>query len=322
MPVNAKAQTPVKETLHPRNLHRTGYDFDKLIKVSPELKPFVQVNQHELKSIDFSNPDAVKVLNGALLKFFYGVKSWDVPAGYLCPPIPGRADYIHYMADLLADGNGGVVPTGPNVRVLDIGVGANCVYPLIGNSVYGWQFTGTDIDPVAIKSANQNIFQNGLEGAIKSRPQTNKANVFKGAITQSEIFDLTICNPPFHTSLKEAQAGTLKKLQNLNNGKPQEAVLNFGGKNNELWCPGGEVAFIRNMADQSVLFGDRVLWFSTLVSRKDSLEAVYRALNKVKALEVKTISMAQGQKVSRIVAWTFLNPVDHADWRKLFWGKE
>lgn len=321
MPVNTKSQIPVKEALHPRNLHRHGYDFAQLIKATPELKPFVQENQYEVKSIDFSDPEAVKLLNRALLKLFYKINYWDIPAGYLCPPIPGRADYIHYIADLLAEGNNGVVPTGAGVKVLDIGLGANCVYPLIGNSAYGWQFTGTDIDPVAIRSANHIITSNGLESVIKCRPQANKANVFKGAITQSEVFGVTICNPPFHASWQEANAGNQKKLQNLNSDKPQQVALNFGGKNNELWFPGGEVAFIRNMADQSALFGNRVFWFTTLVSKKDSLPAVYRALHKVKALEIKTISMAQGQKVSRIVAWTFLNDVDRADWKKLFWDK-
>jgi 23S rRNA (adenine1618-N6)-methyltransferase len=39
------------------------------------------------------------------------------------PPIPGRADYIHQIADLLATCNKKVVPTGADIRILDIGVG-------------------------------------------------------------------------------------------------------------------------------------------------------------------------------------------------------
>lgn len=309
-----------KESLHPRNLHRAGYDFKKLVKSTPALAPFVRPNPNGVESIDFADPDAVKELNRALLASFYGVATWDIPAGYLCPPIPGRADYIHYLADLLAEGNNGNIPTGKSIKVLDVGVGANCVYPIIGHSAYGWQFTGTDTDAEAIRSANKIASANPeLSNSVKIRPQSNKANVFKGAITQGEVFDLTMCNPPFHASQQEAQAGTLKKLQNLNNGRPQKPQLNFGGKNAELWYPGGEVAFIRNMAEQSVLFADRVLWFSTLVSKKDSLAAVHRALNKVKALEIKTIEMAQGQKVSRVVAWTFLSEAAQRTWRNTYW---
>ena len=44
----------------------------------------------------------MKALNKALLAHFYAVKHWDIPDGFLCPPVPGRADYVHHLADLLA----------------------------------------------------------------------------------------------------------------------------------------------------------------------------------------------------------------------------
>jgi 23S rRNA (adenine1618-N6)-methyltransferase len=323
MPATPKQAPAEKDNLHPRNLHRQGYDFERLIKTTPELRPFVKLNQYNTESINFSDPDAVKTLNRALLKQFYGIKHWDIPAGYLCPPIPGRADYIHYVADLLAEGNKGVIPAGDQIKVLDIGTGANCVYPLIGNSVYGWQFVGTDIDPVAISSANQIITGNPqIKDNIVCRLQTNSADVFKRVIKTGEVFDLTICNPPFHASWQEAQAGTNRKWDNLNNTKSPKAVLNFGGKNNELWCAGGEAMFIRHMIEQSALFAKSVLWFSTLVSKKDTLAGVYKGLRKVEAVDIKTISMSQGQKVSRIVAWTFLNEREQAAWRNTHWLKD
>jgi 23S rRNA (adenine1618-N6)-methyltransferase len=318
-------QSPATEkvNLHPRNLHRLGYDFEQLIKVTPKLRAYVKLNQYQTESINFSDPDAVKALNRALLKQFYGIKYWDIPANYLCPPIPGRADYLHYMADLLGEGNSGIIPTGEGLKVLDIGTGANCVYPLIGNSVYGWQFVGTDIDPLAINSANKIIAENpGVKNNITCRLQSNPANIFNNIIEPSEVFDLTICNPPFHASWQEAQAGTSRKWDNLNNAKSQKAVLNFGGKNNELWCYGGEAVFIRRMIEQSALFAKNVFWFSTLVSKKDTLPGVYKALRKMAASSIKTINMAQGQKVSRIVAWTFLNEAEQINWRAKHWSKE
>jgi len=322
MPPTPKPIPVEKENLHPRNLHRQGYDFELLIKTTPRLAEFVKLNQYQTESINFSDPDAVKALNKALLKQFYGVNYWDIPVGYLCPPIPGRADYIHYMADLLGEVNKGIVPTGEQIKVLDVGTGANCVYPLIGNSVYGWQFVGTDIDPVAINSANKIIGENPqAKSNIITRLQTNPADVFKRIIKQDEVFDLTICNPPFHASWQEAQAGTNRKWDNLNNVKSQKTVLNFGGKNTELWCPGGEAAFIRRMIEQSALFAKNVFWFSTLVSKKDTLAGVYKALRKVAVADVKTISMSQGQKVSRAVAWTFLNEAEQMAWRNNYWHK-
>ena len=309
-----------KENLHPRNLHRQGYDFDQLIKSTPELGAFVKLNQYQTESIDFSDAEAVKALNKALLKYFYGINYWDIPPGYLCPPIPGRADYIHYLADLLAESNKGVIPTGDRIKVLDIGTGANCVYPLVGNSIYKWQFVGTDVDPVAIESANKIISLNPAIGdSIVCRLQTNAADIFKRIIKQGEVFDLTLCNPPFHSSWQEAQAGTNRKWDNLNKAKSQKTLLNFGGKNNELWCNGGEVAFIRRMVEQSALFAKSVFWFSTLVSKKDTLTSVYKALRKVAPTDIKTISMSQGQKTSRFVAWTFLTEAEQATWRDQHW---
>src|SRR5258708_1830957 len=203
-----------KENLHPRNSHRSGYDFKLLCKSSPGLKAFVSLNQYKDESIDFSDPDAVKALNKALLKYFYGVDQWDIPEGYLCPPIPGRADYIHYVADLLSENNNGTVPRGNKINVLDIGMGANCVYPLIGSSVYDWQFVGTDIDPVAIRSAKDIVSLNkAFQDKIILRLQANKANIFKGLIKQVERFDITMCNPPFHASLQKAQISAATKCK-------------------------------------------------------------------------------------------------------------
>ena len=220
----------LKSQLHPRNKHRERYDFKKLIDACPGLAQFVKLNDYQDESIDFFDPEAVKMLNKALLMHFYGISFWDIPDRYLCPPIPGRADYIHYAADLLADKNKGKIPSGDKIRCLDVGVGANCVYPIIGNSEYGWSFNGTDIDPVAVKMAKSIVEHNpSLKGNIEIRFQSNPKDIFRGIIQNNEFFDLTICNPPFHASQAEAQAGTLRKLSNLKNKKVTKNNLNFGG---------------------------------------------------------------------------------------------
>jgi 23S rRNA (adenine1618-N6)-methyltransferase len=75
---------------HPKNKHHGKYDFKTLIQSNPDLTSFVVVNEFGTETIDFANPDAVKMLNKALLLYFYGLKNWDIPKGFLCPPIPGR----------------------------------------------------------------------------------------------------------------------------------------------------------------------------------------------------------------------------------------
>lgn len=309
-----------KNDLHPRNKHRFRYNFKELCVCCPELRPFVSVNKYNNESIDFSDPVAIKVLNKALLKYFYDISNWDIPANYLCPPIPGRADYIHYIADLLSSCNNGVIPQGRSVRILDIGIGANCVYPLIGNKEYGWSFVGTDIDPIAIRSAKQIIAANGsLNEAIECRLQKSPLAIFSNIIKPAEVFDVSICNPPFHASLAEAEAGTERKWKNLGIKKVSKNALNFGGQNTELWCEGGEESFVRKTIEQSALLPTTCFWYSTLISKKSNLASVYRSLQKVKALDVKTIDMSQGQKVSRIVAWTFLNKSEQNNWRSKHW---
>lgn len=306
--------------LHPRNLHNERYDFPALIKSEPKLATFVSENKYGDLSIDFANPEAVVVLNKALLSHFYSVKKWEIPKQYLCPPIPGRADYIHYMADLLASSNGGTVPSGEHVVGLDIGVGANCIYPIVGSTVYGWTFVGSDIDKLSVKSATALVENNEvLKGKITIREQTNPDNIFTGIIGKNDRFDFTLSNPPFHASAEEANAGTQRKNRNLTKSKSKNSALNFGGQANELWCPGGEVAFIKKMIRQSVVQGKKVFWFSTLVSKKENLATIYKALKLLHPVEVRTIEMKQGQKASRIVAWTFLTKTMQKQWREDRW---
>lgn len=310
-----------KTGLHPRNPHRTRYDFPQLVASCPELSPYVNLNKFNDESIDFADPNAVKALNKAILIHFYKIKYWDIPANYLCPPIPGRADYIHYIADLLASSNGGVIPQGKSIKGLDVGLGANCVYPIIGTKEYGWSFIGSDIDSFALKSAQNIVTSNlSLKGNVDCRQQTSSKRFFQGILSPKEYIDFTICNPPFHASAQEASAGSVRKLKNLNGQRVKNVVLNFGGQANELWCEGGEAQFIRLMALESAQIAMNCFWFTTLVSKKENLAGVYKILAQVKALEIKTVEMKQGQKTSRFVAWTFLDPEQQQEWRRRRWS--
>jgi len=286
------------KTLHRRNIHNNRYDFQALCRTNPNLKQFIALNQYGDYSIDFTNPKAVLVFNKTLLKHHYGIENWEIPHNYLCPPIPGRSDYIHYLTDLLGDTKG--------LRGLDIGTGANCIYPLIGVSVYDWKFTASDIDPVSIKNVQKIIDSNEkLKNKITLKLQKNKNNIFTGIIEKDDKFDFTMCNPPFHKNAKEAQNGSNRKVSNLTKQKTTNATLNFAGQSNELWCEGGEVGFIKKMIMESEKFKNNCVWFTTLVSKKENLKNIYSTLKKVNPLKVETIEMKQGQKTTRFIAWSF-----------------
>ena len=315
MPIRKREHPKEKVTLHLHNRHRGRYDFKALIECIPELRRFVRPNPYGDDSIDFFNADAVLMLNKALLKYYYDIEFWDIPNGYLCPPIPGRADYIHCIADLLGRMNNGNIPTGGKIKCLDVGVGANCVYPIIGIKEYGWSFVGVEIDPVAFESARIIVEMNPpLTPKVELRFQHNPKGILEGVIKKDELFDMSICNPPFHSSAAMAQAGTLRKLNNLSSKKITKPLLNFGGQQNELWCEGGELQFVQDMILQSKQFADSCFWFSTLISRESNLRQVYVFLKSVKAADVKTIPMGQGNKISRVVAWTFLTKREQEEW--------
>lgn len=274
----------------------------RLMAQTPELEAFTIQGPVGQTTIDFRDVKAVRMLNRALLKTHYDIDFWDIPAGYLCPPIPGRVDYIHYLADLLAGNNNHEIPRGRHIKALDIGTGASLVYPLTGQSEYGWHFTGVDIDAGAIKSARQICEFNKL--AITLRRQSKVENIFRGVIQPNDAFHATMCNPPFHGSIEKANKGTQRKWANL--GKGRSTKLNFGGQNAELWCPGGEIKFLARMVEQSKEFADQCMWFTSLVSKKDNLQPLSRIIGLARVADYKVVEMAQGQKTSRFIAWTYM----------------
>lgn len=309
-----------KSKLHPRNKNADRYDFKELIKNYKDLEKYVSVNKFNSETIDFANPKAVIALNKAILKTYYNIDYWDIPENYLCPPIPGRADYLHYVADLLSSNNSNEIPLGDKLTVLDLGIGANCIYPIIGRAEYGWSFMGSEIDKVALDSAKSIISRNKLlQGKVDCRFQKSNKDYFYGILDRNEKLDVVICNPPFHSSEQEARKGSLRKVNNLNKTKTNKLALNFGGNSTELWCEGGERNFILRMIRESKKFSYNVLWFTVLVSKQANLNAIYAKLKEIGAYNTKTIPMSTGNKTSRIVAWTFHNKENQDKWVKARW---
>lgn len=312
-----------KARLHSRNKNRERYDLDALVVSTPELKKYVVLNRTGQDSVDFSKPLAVKLLNKALLNHYYGLKKWEFPDENLCPPIPGRADYVHYIADLLSESNFGNIPTGNSVTCLDIGIGASCIYPIIGVTEYGWKFIGSDINPISIASSQEIIDSNeSIKGMVECRLQKKSRNIFHNIIGKEEKIDAIICNPPFHASTEEAQKGTFRKNKNLTGKSAQKAEVDLAGISDELVCDGGEYQFIETMVRESEEFSKNCFWFSTLVSKQSNLKGIYKLLDHTRAYHVKTIPLGTGNKSTRIVAWTFLSKEERKEWVESRWDKK
>lgn len=298
--------TNKQQSLHPKNKHIQGYNFPELCTAYPNLETFVFTNGYGTETIDFANAEAVKELNTALLFKHYNIKFWDFPDDNLCPPIPGRVDYMHYLADLLSTSK-----INENATILDIGVGANCIYPLLGNAEYQWRFVGTDIDKKSIDRAEKILKKNSLTEVIKLKQQLDATHIFEGILSENDRFTASVCNPPFYKSQEDAMLANARKLEGL--GKGSEG-RNFSGKQQELWYKGGEKAFIHTYAYESSKFKNNCFWYTTLVSKKENAESLLPSLKKMGATEVKTIPMYQGNKATRFVAWTFLTKEEQENW--------
>ena len=306
--ISVQEKSKIKTNLHPKNKNREQYKIEELLLVIPELKDHIKKNKLGEDSIHFSDPVAIKLLNKALLSHYYGIQKWEFPDTNLCPPIPGRADYIHYMSDLLNNND--------NITCLDIGVGASCIYPILGVSEYNWSFIASEVNTEAITIAKKIIKDNpSLKGKVKFRIQKDENNIFKGIIKPKDKIDLSICNPPFHSSKKEALKGSMRKIRNLSGERSKKIQLNFSGVANELVYKGGEYQFIKNMIEESVFYSNNCLWFTTLVSKEKNLKNIYKLLEDIKAKEVKTLNIGTSNKKSRIVVWTFQTKEEQKNWK-------
>lgn len=308
---------------HSDNPLHARYDLETLSQLESGLKPYFKYSPSGDLTLDFSSSDAVFLLNKALLKSHFDIEYWQLPAGALCPPIPGRADYLYHLNDLLKNDERLAKLSkahSDTLTLLDVGTGANVIYPIIGVRAFNWHFVASDIDRGSIKNAQTIVDQNPLlESSIELRHQSNKRHFFKDIIKPDEYYAATVCNPPFHASEKDATSGSQRKWRNLTKGQALDShsnkvsvgsesaspQLNFGGHSHELWCQGGESRFIQEMAKESVEFKHQVAWFSTLVSKDENVKPLHQLLSKLGTKSVRIVKMAQGSKQSRFVAWHF-----------------
>ena len=292
--------------MHLQNPYCNRYDLKRLVKYYPLLQKHIVLNPSGEETIDFLSSTAVYSLNKAMLLADFKLEDYDLPMGYLIPPVPGRLDYLLHMQDFISEKLNASEEI--QLRGLDIGAGANGIYCILGAQHFNWKMVGIESDLNAIDIANTNIQKTKeLQDKVKILHQENKSFLFKNIIKADEKFDFLVCNPPFHNSKEEAIKGTLRKLNNLGDKtKKKKFSLNFEGQANELWCNGGEILFIKRLIKESAGFKDQIKIFSTLVAKKTSLPTIEKQLNKVKA-DYHIVPMALGNKKGRYVMWWFEN---------------
>ena len=290
--------------MHKQNPYNSRYDLKRLTKHYHVLEKFIVLNPNKEETIDFSVSEAVFALNKAMLLADFNLGDYDLPSGYLIPPVPGRLDYLLHIRDFLIEKFN--ISENSQLNGLDIGSGANGIYCILGAQYFNWKMVGSETDAKAVDIANANIKKTKeLNNKIEIRHQQDKGSLFKNTIQSKEKFDFMVCNPPFHNSKEETLKGSLRKVKNLGGFAAKEKfLLNFEGQANELWCNGGEVLFVKRLIKESVGFKNQVKLFSTLVAKSESVAAIKKQLNKAKA-NFEVIPMALGNKKGRYVLWWF-----------------
>ncbi|GIX61112.1 23S rRNA (adenine(1618)-N(6))-methyltransferase, putative [Babesia caballi] len=344
--------------MHARSRHNVRDDFVALARAFPVLKRHLVPNpkwkapmpKHLRYHYEFNHPDAVYHLSKAILRSTYGVDLY-LPCGcpgdscnpyhqaecgeaecdawpddavqtdlrrYLAPCVPGRANYVHHVADLLhvshnlpdplPEGFGPAkqhaticapesIPRGEHVKVLDVGTGANCIYPLLGVAEYGWSYIASDIDAEALNFAKHNLKLNRMTNLVELRHQKAPLRMFTGVLQPHEFVHLTMCNPPFHANIKQANlnprvstCGTVNELvfqhDNVSTFSIDGACVRdldgnrfaVTGQVNYTFSNDpderGELAFIEIMLVESRFCVHNVLWFTSLVARLSTLKRI------------------------------------------------
>ncbi|XP_050234783.1 uncharacterized protein LOC126683011 isoform X2 [Mercurialis annua] len=323
-----------RPTIHPNNKYADNPpDFALLASLYPSFKPYVFYSRDGKPRIDWTDFNSTRELTRVLLLHDHNLNWW-IPDGQLCPTVPNRSNYIHWIEDLLSSD---IIPkintNGDTVKGFDIGTGANCIYPLLGASLVGWSFVGSDVTEVALEWAERNVKNNPhVSELIEIRKVTNCRDVLSiecsrnvepenlgsgmdmhesvveevvdantnyhgrilvGVVREGEKFDFCMCNPPFFDSMEEA---------GLN---PKTSC---GGTPEEMVCPGGEKAFIARIIEDSVLLKESFRWFTSMVGRKINLKFLTSKLREVGVTVVKTTEFVQGQTCRWGLAWSFVPP--------------
>nr|GMD13920.1 U6 small nuclear RNA (adenine-(43)-N(6))-methyltransferase isoform X1 [Ipomoea batatas] len=330
--------------IHPRNKYSENPpDFGLLASHYSSFAPYVFYARSGRPTIDWTDFNATRELTRVLLHHDHGLDWW-IPDGQLCPTVPNRSNYIHWIEDLLSSEIIPKVQSYDNtVKGFDIGTGANCIYPLLGASLLGWRFVGSDFTDVALEWAERNV---------KSNPHISELIEIRNVATQDSSSDKEVPNGPMINCKQDVDdsnakpvgieplsgshevqlnmsknyhgppilVGVVKEGENFDfcmcnppffetiEEAGQNPKTSCAGTPEEMVCPGGEQAFITRMIDDSVQLRQSFRWYTSMIGRKASMKVLVSKLWEVGATVVKTTEFVQGQTCRWGLAWSFVPP--------------
>ncbi|KAG2378095.1 hypothetical protein C9374_008717 [Naegleria lovaniensis] len=307
-PYQNKIQKPSHAML---NRHRnskymlnTTPNFLQLAKEYPFFAQYV----NEQGSLDWKNAEAVMNLTKVLLKHDFDIE-WSLPLDHLCPPVTNRANYIHWLNDLLEleksnETTMSTITTSTEldrpIVGIDVGTGASCIYPLLGHKMYQWKFIATDISEESLKIAHENIMKNNesfQQSVYLVHVDESSQDILKNILSNIESMphekpswlrqltrvDFTMCNPPFFDEDEPV------------NRNPKNDCR---GNSNEMVTVGGEETFVKRMIEDSVFLMTHKhsmsifenCWFSSMLGKKKTLQPLKEYIAQLNANEMKLLN--------------------------------
>ncbi|XP_023938566.2 U6 small nuclear RNA (adenine-(43)-N(6))-methyltransferase isoform X2 [Bicyclus anynana] len=290
--------------MHPRNIYKMRPDFVKLAKTYEEFSEIAKVDVSGKVSIDFKDPNSLRILTQCLLKADFGLDIV-IPEDRLVPTLPLRLNYILWIEDLMS-----AINKSDPIFGLDIGTGACAIYPLLAAVKNKWHMVGLETDSESLQHATYNISKNNLQNYIEVKENTTKSVLeYMFLDENSQTFEFCMCNPPFYTNIEELWESRSPARPEPKNG--------FTGSPHELITEGGELQFCRKIIEESKLHKDKILIFTTMVGHKFNLKELIIDL-KADGIKYTTTEFCQGRVTRWGLAWTYQN----YDFSKMFSPRE
>jgi 23S rRNA (adenine1618-N6)-methyltransferase len=271
-------------------------DFLTLIKEFPELKKYIlkqnEDNEGEFQ-FDWSNNELSLLMDKSILNYYFDIKYYDIPKGFLIPPIPSRINYINLINSIITKLIKDIDIK--NIIGIDIGTGANIIYPILGYSIYKWKFICTEINKEAYNNAKLILQKNNLENNINIIKQNNKDNIFISILNRENKYIFSMCNPPYYNYENEI------KLED----KKRDNEYNF----DEIYYKNGEYGFFQRYFEESICYKNNVFLYTILIGKKINAENIYDKLSSYSDI-IKIYNMQKiltGNNIRYIIYWSFFN---------------
>ncbi|XP_023015508.2 U6 small nuclear RNA (adenine-(43)-N(6))-methyltransferase [Leptinotarsa decemlineata] len=287
----------VNKYMHPRNIYKSPPDFKQLALEFPDFRQYVKQDITGKVTLDFKDIKALRSLSCTLLKKDFDL-SVNIPLNKLIPTIPLRLNYILWLEDLLS-----FIKTEEQVRGIDIGTGASCVYPLLAARKNNWFMLATEVDEASATIARSNVEENKLLNLITVLKV--EKDCLLQEVVHDEEYDFCMCNPPFFGSTQELHPSF--KSRNLSRPKPKNS---FCASVNEVVVQGGEIDFITRLINESKQLGKKVKIYTTMMGHKRSLPQLKKLLREAKVCSFKDTEFCQGNTTRWGLAWTFCEDID------------